>query len=44
MVVFTPTLNHWIYSGGQAWYRLHLLWLAGIVFVFLANYRRKRDV
>ena len=44
MVVFTPTLNHWIYSGGQAWYRLHLLWLAVIVFVFLANYRRKRDV
>lgn len=40
-----PTLNHWLYESGNAWYRLHLLWLAVIVFVFINQHRsRKRDV
>ncbi|WP_372861000.1 hypothetical protein [Spongiibacter sp.] len=42
MVVFTPTLNHWLYSGGSSWYRLHLLWLAVIGFVFLVNLKHSR--
>ena len=45
LLVFMPTLNHWLYESGNAWYRLHLLWLAVIVFVFINQHRsRKRDV
>ena len=45
LLVFMPTLNHWLYDSGSEWYRLHLLWLAVIVFVFINHVRsRKRDV
>lgn len=45
LLLFMPTLNHWLYNSGSAWYRLHLVWLAVIVFVLISNYRNhKRDV
>ena len=35
--VFAPTLGQWLYDGGTAWYRHHLIWLLIIAFVYLSQ-------
>ncbi len=41
LFVFSPTLVQWLDAEGDAWYRHHLVWLAVIIFIYVAA--RKRD-
>ena len=40
--VFAPSLQDWVTQGGSMWYRPYLMWLAVVIFVFIAQRRAEQ--
>ena len=41
--VFAPTLQDWVLSGNEAWYRPYFVWVAFIAFVYWTQRGKARD-
>ncbi|MFT3930385.1 MAG: hypothetical protein QM709_08835 [Spongiibacteraceae bacterium] len=41
--VFSPSLQEWVLSGNEAWYRPYIVWLALIAFMYWAQRGKARD-
>lgn len=41
--VFSPSLQEWVLSGNEAWYRPYIFWLALIAFMYWTQRGKVRD-
>lgn len=41
--VFAPSLQEWVLSGGDNWYRPYFVWLALIAFIYWSQRGKARD-
>lgn len=43
MFVFSPSLQEWVLSGDDAWYRPYIVWSALIAFIYWSQRGKARD-
>ncbi len=41
--VFAPSLQEWVLSGNEVWYRPYVVWIALIVFIYWSQRGKARD-
>lgn len=41
--VFAPSIQEWVLSGNDTWYRPYFVWMAFIAFVYLTQRGKSRD-